>query len=843
MLRILSRLLLGAIPSLAALPSLAAQCANPWLSTGGHQGVDGTVNAARMHDPDGAGPVPARLVVGGSFSAVSNVLADNVAAWDPTTGTWSPLGTGLPTPVVALAALPNGELVAATTWSSTAPDFCIARWNGTSWLPMGAGFADTSVFATVAILTLAVDGNGHLVAGGRFTSAGGTPASNIARWNGAAWSAMGAGTDDLVTAAATLPTGGIVVGGYFSAAGGAAANRIARWDGAAWTPVGPGITPTGVYGVTALAVLGNGDVLGGWTTQGFFGPPSSFVARWNGTAWSQVGPLTMPGAMHAIAALPNGDLLAAGGHGHMGANLGFCNRWNGAAWSSFAPSPLGEVFDLTALPNTDVVMAGRFTTIGALAAVGLGRWDGVAWRSMGIFGLWSSRGWPAMAVAPNGDVLVGGEGVQRWNGSVWSPLGGTFPSAGPIAVWSLLGLPSGEAIVGGLPNLGGNLSGPGIHVARWNGAAWVAMGNGLNSYVNALATLPDGSVVAGGSFTASGAAPLNGLARWNGTAWSDLGGGVVSPGAPMPGTVYALAVAPNGDLVVGGQFGRAGTVPVNNIARWNGATWSALGGGSGGVNGLVLALAFLPNGDLVAAGYFATASGVVVNNVARWNGATWAPLGNGLNNPSNALATLPDGSVVARAGSTQLARWNGANWSAMGSGFNGAVESFAFRPSGEFLIGGMFTRANGLLSPGVVRVATTCPASATATGAGCVGVGGPNVLTASSLPWLGANCVTTASGLPPASLAVVVTGLSAQSQRLAAVLPQGAPGCSLLVATDLMTAVTTGAGTASSALPLPNNVAFVGVSLRQQVVALEIVAGSIVAATSTNALVLQTGTF
>ena len=115
----------------------------------------------------------------------------------------------------------------------------------------------------------------------------------------------------------------------------------------------------------------------------------------------------------------------------------------------------------------------------------------------------------------------------------------------------------------------------------------------------------------------------------------------------MPGTVYALAVAPNGDLVVGGQFGRAGTVPVNNIARWNGATWSALGGGSGGVNGLVLALAFLPNGDLVAAGQFATAGGVVVNNVARWNGATWAPLGNGLNNPSDALATLPDGSVVA----------------------------------------------------------------------------------------------------------------------------------------------------------------------------------------------------
>jgi hypothetical protein len=39
---------------------------------------------------------------------------------------------------------------------------------------------------------LAVSGT-DLYAGGRFTTAGGVPATNIAKWNGSAWSALGAG--------------------------------------------------------------------------------------------------------------------------------------------------------------------------------------------------------------------------------------------------------------------------------------------------------------------------------------------------------------------------------------------------------------------------------------------------------------------------------------------------------------------------------------------------------------------------------------------------------------------------------------------------------------------------
>src|SRR5439155_21611373 len=70
-----------------------------------------------------------------------------------------------------------------------------------------------------------------------------------------------------------------------------------------------------------------------------------------------------------------------------------------------------------------------------------------------------------------------------------------------------------------------------------------------------------------------------------------------------PATVHAMVEfdddGPGPDqscLYVAGEFKMAGGVRVNNIARWNGAGWSALGNGVGngvssGYNGAVLALA------------------------------------------------------------------------------------------------------------------------------------------------------------------------------------------------------------------------------------------------------------
>lgn len=131
------------------------------------------------------------------------------------------------------------------------------------------------------------------------------------------------------------------------------------------------------------------------------------------------------------------------------------------------------------------------------------------------------------------------------------------------------------------------------------------------------------SNAAGGTF-------LNSLAKWDGARWSDVGGGL----DPSSSRVYALAVFDDGAgsaLFVGGQFFTAGGTSAFNLARWDGATWSAVGGG---LTGRVHALEVHDDGPglaLYAGGEFTqTIPGQPLLHIGRWSGAAWTPLGTGL---------------------------------------------------------------------------------------------------------------------------------------------------------------------------------------------------------------------
>ena len=78
-------------------------------------------------------------------------------------------------------------------------------------------------------------------------------------------------------------------------------------------------------------------------------------------------------------------------------------------------------------------------------------------------------------------------------------------------------------------------------------------------------------------------------------------------GFEVNGSINALVMLPNGDLIAGGSFSSVGGVAANNIARWNGWTWAPMGSGMDDNFPAVLALAVLPNGDLIAGGSFYSA--------------------------------------------------------------------------------------------------------------------------------------------------------------------------------------------------------------------------------------------
>lgn len=177
-------------------------------------------------------------------------------------------------------------------------------------------------------------------------------------------------------------------------------------------------------------------------------------------------------------------------------------------------------------------------------------------------------------------------------------------------------------------------------------------------------------------------------------------------------------------------------------------------------------------------------------------------------------------------------------WSAVGTDVNGTVAAFAHEPDGDVLAGGEGPVSSGLL----MRLTTTCPALATPSGAGCIGSGGANVLTATSLPWIGASFTATATGMPANGLALRVLGITTVSTPLAAILPQGTPGCSLLVAPDLLDLYLLTANTVVTSFAIPNALALATQTLHQQVVALDLSPlGAITALTSTNALSLTIG--
>ena len=119
------------------------------------------------------------------------------------------------------------------------------------------------------ISATAVDMKGNLYVGGSFTTAGGTAAAHIAKWNGAGWSAAGTGFNGTVTALASDSSGNLFAVGSFGRAGTNVANGIAKWDGETWSALSPATTVR----VTCLTCDSAGDVyaagtfFGGWWTD------------------------------------------------------------------------------------------------------------------------------------------------------------------------------------------------------------------------------------------------------------------------------------------------------------------------------------------------------------------------------------------------------------------------------------------------------------------------------------------------------------------------------------------------------------------------------------------------
>ena len=800
-----------------------------------------------------------RRVLGPSilFSLSLPVVAQCGLDWQP--GAPAPGVKGL---VWAALSASNGDLIVGGQFvvADASVTNRIARWNGITWLPLGAGIDDGTVGA------LAQLPNGDLIAGGQFTGAGGQPAGGLARWNGSAWSQLGAlGASGGASALAVMPNGDLIVAGSFTAVSGVAANNIARWDGSSWSALGTGL-PSGA--IHALALEPNGGLIAGGVVPSVGGMPANGLARWNGSSWSAIVVPTLSANINVqrLARLPNGDLAFATNQG--ADNLGL---WNGVQLQWLTP-PVSQILALAVAPSGHLVAGGfhGFAPTDPSVAIFVGgAWIDLSAGAPRIVNVLHFDGTGALVAAGS----LGGTRVYRSTGSAFVPLG---IAEVPPLVAAVQRLPNGGVVIGGqFASIGGTQL---ANIARWNGSAYVPLGLGVNGPVRALAIAGNGDLLVGGDFTTAGGAPAPRIARWNGASWSTLGGGLTvaptmlaaNPGGEVlavvgtsgsqsllrfDGLVWsplslgfgateiinAVGNDPNGDIVLGGMF-FGGTVLPTGSLRYASGSFQPL---TSGAFSLIRGFARSADGELVGLGTFPGLG----SGAARLVGGAWSAIGASTGSGAWTLrygTFLPNGDLVVAGGASSvqgqpadgLLRFDGSVWTALPGLAGPSVVGLAASDAGELFAAGTIEIAGAHVSVGVARAEPTCPAGVVSFGAGCTGAAGPVSLAADSLPWAGATFHATAQGIPASSLALHAVGV----QPTLLPLPLGAPGCFLYVDPIELSLLAPAGGAASVAFTVPDSPSLAGLLVRSQVAVVELGAGfTIVRLTSTNALELTIG--
>lgn len=293
-----------------------------------------------------------------NFAGDSN--ADYIVRYNYHTGAYSSMGSGANLFVYSLAVGPDGSVYAGGTFTSIGGTAVtgIAKWSGAGWSKLGT----TGVSGGGArVNAIAIGPDGSIYIGGSFTAVNGVSASNIAKWDGVNWSALGAGTNGTVYALAFDKNSNLYVGGAFTTAGGDAnCRRIARWDGA-WSDMNQGFNNDTVRDIE-ISNDGTIYVCGGFTVT-ITPEQVVFVARWNGSRWIQVGDGNFTGTI-AYKLFSTGNLIYVSG------NLSLASQprngvlvWNGSRWGVFDldfETPLsGYILDMAEI-NGDLYITGGF---------------------------------------------------------------------------------------------------------------------------------------------------------------------------------------------------------------------------------------------------------------------------------------------------------------------------------------------------------------------------------------------------------------------------------------------------------------------------------------------------
>lgn len=252
-----------------------------------------------------------------------------------------------------------------------------------------------------------------------------------------------------------------------------------------------------------------------------------------------------------------------------------------------------------------------------------------------------------------------------------------------VAVRSVVAQPDGKVLVGGLFNSVAPNGGPSVgrtNIARFNsdGTLDTNFDGNANSDIYAMALQPDGKILVGGYFTKIGGQFRNRIARLDPT------NGLADSFNPSANEVVrTIVVQTNGMILVGGGFGNIGGANRSRIARLDPVSGLADSfNPSADSFGSVYTILQQTDGKILVGGTFTNIGGEFRNYVARLDPATgladsWNPDVNGSVQPTvYSLAQQADGKIVVAGFFDTIGGQPRANIGRIDS-TNGAPDSFA----------------------------------------------------------------------------------------------------------------------------------------------------------------------
>lgn len=584
-----------------------------------------------------------------------------------------------------------------------------------------------------------LDLGGETIAGGAFTSAGGVPAANVARFDGESWHALGAGLGAEVRALAVLGTPEnprIFAGGSFQALPGSQVplNAVAEFNGQSWSAPGGGFG-----GVTVdFERWPEGPTESLLALNQVFSPQGDTlwrVGRYDGSNWESISPLHVGTAQRVVVNDDGtGRKIYVIGQGLVG--LGTMPHrilvWDGASWQPTGNNvPTG---DITAVTTFDWGQGSRLTVAGQLpgatvATLSIAYLEGNQWLHTPVttqpFGTsYSIRALAPLQLQPGGPVELFGAGRLDLTGQY--PTSGLFRweagafvnvlDSGGVGVRTLERVVSAEGdrlLMGGsgLNFLGLSLR----NVGSYSPLGVDAFGEGLSGTVRDIAVrqTPGGPelYIAGGPLSI-GSKPLGDVGRFANGEWTsliELGGSTSLVGEGEFQRLFVDEQSPTQDIYIAS----------NLVRRYNGSSWAQLGATFGLATTTSLSF-FEPTGGprQLFAGLRRNGQISSWQPMQRYVNLAWQPLFSAMNGSVDALCVFDDGSGPALyiggdftqldgQPAKSLVRYDGSGWMEVGAGLSGPVKAMAVYDSGDgpkLHVAGPFLFADGQFVNRIARL-------------------------------------------------------------------------------------------------------------------------------------------